>query len=63
MPSMALEVVVAHGAADIGPLAALAPELGQARFAHQLLEPRIGTRAGVHQQPRLPPGAWTCLAY
>ena len=32
------------------------------RFAHQLLEPRIRTRAGVNQQPRRLPGAWTCPA-
>src|SRR5688500_20301012 len=54
--STALEVVLADRPAEIGPFAALAPVVGQARFAHQLLEPRIGTRAGVNEQPRLRPG-------
>jgi len=42
---MALEIVLTHGLADIGPLAALPPVVGESRFAQQLLEPRIGTRA------------------
>src|SRR5688572_7624862 len=42
--STALEVVLADRPAEIGPFAAFAPIVGQPRFAHQLLEPRIGTR-------------------
>src|SRR5687767_14135534 len=54
--SKALEVVIAVRPTGIGPFAALAPIVGQPRFAHQLLEPRIGTRAGMNEQPRLRPG-------
>src|SRR5688572_11995811 len=53
---MALEVVLAQGCAEVGPLAALPPEVGQAPFSHQILEPRIGTCAGVDKQPRHVPG-------
>src|SRR5262245_36987971 len=55
-PSMALEVVLADGPAEVGPLATLAPEIRQAPFAQHLLETRIRTHAGVHEQPCRVPG-------
>jgi hypothetical protein len=50
--SVALEIVGAHGFAEIAPVVAAAPVLGQSQLAHDGLEARVGAHVALERQPR-----------